>query len=713
MKTSAPLWRQAHFNSARRPWALFLICASWSLVFAILAGPVALAPLELTALSLQDAVVRHGVKTPDPGNLVFLAVDEPSLDLSQLEPEEIEESPALSKMAESFPWSRAVYAEIIRKVAAAGAKAIVLDVHFALPGAGDEELRAALEEHRDLVVIASVFEDTDAGSGHLLTMYRPPAATILPAGADALIGYANFWPDPDRVVRAAHYSVSEADFLGDTRLALPQAGVDQTGHAGQRRELLGAVALRKAGFEDRAPAAGLMRYAEPGSFPTIPLYWIFVPDLWEANLGSGEVFRDKVVLLGALASRFRDVFRTPVGTLPGPEVHLHSMAAAQAGGFYRRADSRWVMAMCGFMGALAFLVTWILRRPLLGLGVLGFSLVGYGVLALLAYNYAGIMLNLLYPGLTLVMAGLTAFGYDFSLERREKARVRRSLERYVSRDVVRELLDRNCEVLSQLGGTRKEVVVLFSDLRGFTALTEKSDPEALVAQLNEYLARMVGIVFRHQGTLDKFIGDAVMAVWGTVVSDGPAGDCRRGVQAALDMLASLEELRRRWHEESRAELQLGIGLNCGPAIFGNIGSEEKMEPTVIGDTVNVASRLEGLTKQYGVPIILSESVALHVRGTVPLRTIDTVRVKGRSQPLSVYTVPLDADSRPVHPAWLERHEEAWAHYRRGDFSAARILFADILVEGDKAMEEMLRRCRELEEDPPGPEWEPVVVWESK
>lgn len=706
-------WRHVLSKSAKRPGTLLLICALWTALFALLAGPVAVAPLELAELSMQDAIVRHGMKNATPDNMVFLAVDEASLDLSQLEPEEIEASPALTLMAQEFPWSRAVYAEVIEKVLGAGARVLVLDVHFPLPGDGDAELRAALRAHRDRVVVASVFEDTESAGGPVASQFRPPHPSVVPEGAGTLSGYANFWPDSDRVVRAVHFRISEADFLGETRLARQQARGRKVDHAGERRESLGALALRKAGDRRELPLAGLMRFAEPGSFPVYPLYQIFVPELWEANFRHGEVLRDKIVLLGPLASRFRDFFRTPVGTLPGPEIHLHAMAAAQSAAFYRRAGVWAVMAACVGMGTLAFGVTYLLRRPLWALAVLGMALAGYAAGSLAVYNFADIMPGLLYPGGTLVLAGLTCFAYDFSLERRERARVRRSLERYVSRDVVRELLDNDSSLLSQLGGTRKEVSVLFSDVRGFSALSETADPERLVAQLNEYFGQMVGIVFRHHGTLDKFVGDAVMAVWGTVASAGITGDSRRAVQAALDMLAAAEQMRRRWLAESRAEMRLGIGINQGPAVFGNIGSEEKMEPTVIGDAVNLASRLEGLTKQYGVPLILSESVARQVRSVFPLRTIDTVRVKGRHAPVTVYTVPLDADYHPLEPSWLERHEHAWGAYRRRDFAGARALFAEVLVEGDPTMAEMLRRCRAYEADPPGPGWEAVVSLESK
>jgi adenylate cyclase len=674
---------------------------------------VALAPLELVELSMQDAVVRHGVKNATPDNMVFLAVDEASLDLSQLEPDEIAASPALKLMAQEFPWSRAVYAEVIEKVLGAGARVLVLDVHFPLPGDGDGKLQAALRKHRDRVVIASVFEDTDSAAGPVASQFRPPHESVVPGNAGTMAGYANFWPDPDRVVRAVHFRVAEADLLGDTRLARQQARGRKADHAGERRDSLGALALRKAGQQQELPQAGLMRFAEPGSFPVYPLYQIFAPELWQANFRGGDVLRDKIVLLGPLASRFRDFFRTPVGTLPGPEIHLHAMAAAQACAFYRRAGVWAVVATCVAMGLLAFVVTYLLRRPLWALAVLALALGGYAAGAFAVYNFADIMPGLLYPAGTLVLAGLTCFAYDFSLERREKARVRRSLERYVSRDVVRELLDNDSELLSQLGGARKEVSVLFSDLRGFTALSETADPETLVAQLNEYFGQMVGVVFRRHGTLDKFVGDAVMAVWGTVVSGGVTEDCRRAVQAALDMLSAAELMRRRWLAESRAELHLGIGVNQGPAVFGNIGSEEKMEPTVIGDAVNLAARLEGLTKLYGVPLILSEAVARHVRGVFPLRTIDTVRVKGRQAPVTVYTIPLDADFKPVRPDWLEGHERAWSAYRRADFAAARALFAEVLVGGDATMAEMVRRCREHEANPPGPGWEAVVALEGK
>ena len=222
---------------------------------------------------------------------------------------------------------------------------------------------------------------------------------------------------------------------------------------------------------------------------------------------------------------------------------------------------------------------------------------------------------------------------------------------------------------------------------------------------------MVEIVFRHRGTLDKFIGDAVMAVWGTVDSAGRREDAVRAVQAALDMLSAVGQMREAWAKRGLPELRLGIGVHYGPVIFGNIGSELKMEPTVIGDTVNLASRLESLTKQYGLELLLSDPVAAAAEGAFRFRTIDTVRVVGRQAPVTIFTVVDGAET----PAWLERHERGWTHYRGREFREAGECFAECARLGldDACLRQMLARCRELAANPPGEAWEPVRQMEGK
>lgn len=685
----------------RRKLILLIICGIWAAIFALLAGPLNLVPLELAELSLQDAVVRHGLRSPTPDNFVFLALDEGSLDLSQLDPEEIAADPVLTMMARAFPWSRAVYAAAVEKILAAGAKTVVLDAHFPLEGEGDAVLRETLQRHSGRVALASLYLETEMSKAPDALLYHPPVETVVAPGdaAEAVVGFANFWPEADQVVRAAHYNMTDADLLGQ-----PEMG-------GEVRPALATLALRQAGLREDFPHAGLLRFCQPDSFPVVPLWQIFVPEIWEANLKSGEIFRDKIVLAGPLAARFRDFFRTPVGTLPGPELHLNAMVAAQLDGFYRRATPGFVAATCLVLGLVAFVVSSRLARPLVALAALGGLLVVYIGGAFALFNLADFVPGMLFPGATLVLAGLTCFAYDFALERRERTRVRRSLERYVSRDVVRELLDSDSDVLAQLGGTRKDVAVMFSDLRGFTALSEHAEPAQLVSDLNEYLAAMVEIVFRHRGTLDKFIGDAIMAVWGTVDSAGRHEDARRAVQTALEMLAAVARLRTQWATRSAPELHLGIGIHYGPVIFGNIGSELKMEPTVIGDTVNLASRLESLTKKYGLELLVSDTVAAAAEGAFRFRTIDTVRVVGRQAPVTIFSVVDGAET----PAWLERHEGGWRHYRGREFREAGECFAECARLGldDACLRQMLARCRELAANPPGEAWEPVRQMEGK
>jgi adenylate cyclase len=190
--------------------------------------------------------------------------------------------------------------------------------------------------------------------------------------------------------------------------------------------------------------------------------------------------------------------------------------------------------------------------------------------------------------------------------------------------------------LARLGGQRREMTVLFSDIRGFTSVSERGQPEEIVGMLNEYFTRMVDLVFLHKGTLDKFVGDMVMALFGAPLDDPQHAD--HAVEAALDMIAELAVLNARWKAEGRAELDIGIGINTGPMIAGNIGSDAIMSYTVIGDAVNLGSRLESLNKQYGTRIIISEATRQRLSRAYQLRPLGDVVVKGKTQPVAIYEV---------------------------------------------------------------------------
>ena len=276
------------------------------------------------------------------------------------------------------------------------------------------------------------------------------------------------------------------------------------------------------------------------------------------------------------------------------------------------------------------------------------------------------------------LGSLFSLGYDFTLERIEKLRTRRTLERYVSRNLVKEILENPGSYYNSMRGVRKPATILFSDIVGFTSMTESADPVQLVSQLNEYLTHMVGVVFENGGTLDKFIGDAVMAVWGNVSSRGVAEDTRAAARAALGMRRELNELNKRWHREGFVPLAVGIGINQGDVLIGNIGSSgahERLDPTVIGDAVNLASRLEALTRTYAVDILVGPTASELIRDAFHLRSVARVQVKGKSEPVEVTTL-IGARDENVDPELLRRletYEQGICAFRARDFSEGTLL----------------------------------------
>jgi adenylate cyclase len=294
------------------------------------------------------------------------------------------------------------------------------------------------------------------------------------------------------------------------------------------------------------------------------------------------------------------------------------------------------------------------------------------------------------------------------------------LERYVSKNLVKEILENPGGYYSSMLGSRKPVTVLFSDIVGFTPMTERADPVALVKQLNEYLSRMVAAVFENGGTLDKFIGDAVMAVWGNVSSRGVAEDAKAAVRTALAMRRELRKLNESWRAQGVEELAFGIGINHGEAVIGNIGSyepHERLDPTVIGDAVNLASRLEGLTRNYGVDILLGDAVCEVVRDEFYLRTVARAQVKGKSEPVDVCAL-VAARNESVDPdllKWLEVYEGGVRKFRDRDFTQAKILFSRFLefYPDDSLAKMYLERALEYEQEPPDQAWNAVEVFKSK
>jgi adenylate cyclase len=265
------------------------------------------------------------------------------------------------------------------------------------------------------------------------------------------------------------------------------------------------------------------------------------------------------------------------------------------------------------------------------------------------------------------------------LEQFERLRTRNLLERYVSKNVAKTILEDQRSFIESLSGRKKAVTVLFSDIRGFTSMTESSDAHQLVTQLNEYFLEMVGVVLKEDGTLQKFIGDAIMSAWGDTHSEGLAEDARRAVSASLQMRGALAKLNDRWKSQAnREKLKIGIGINHGEIIVGNIGHPQRMEFTVLGDGVNLAARLESATKQFHTDILIGEEVEKLTREHFIFRNVGAIAFKGKIKPVETFLLLGDRSQAPLD--WLANYHGAIRVYRSHNFDLAEKMFREVQKE---------------------------------
>jgi len=641
------------------------IVRAFLLAIAVFCGLLALERYQPFAYSrlrylYRDAVSRAGrTAKPDP-RLVFLAIDSDSVGLDeQVDAKELYgikddtsiEGRAFALMSQRFPWPREVYGLILERLVHAGAKVVAFDLTFPTATDGDEPFHRALEQHRDHAIIGSNFVNPSwnglslVGASHT----RPPESLVpQTTPVDDRTAYTNFWPDPDEVVRRTQYRVTFEQIEGQT-----------PGPESERFISLGARALIKAGYASLLPKDledHMFRFAggPRRGFPPHPLFEIFVPDYWQHNYKGGEFFRDKIVIVGAEGNWQHDEHQTPFGSMPGPELHLNAINAALQSEWVRETPPVTQILLTAFTGLLAVMLCIVIRSPWLRLGALTALDLGLLYIAVHAFNKGAIFMPMISPFAELnftVVIGLIA---DFASERVEKVRLRRTLERYVSRDIVLQLIDQPRGYAQSLGGVMKPVTILFSDIRGFSSVVSSNEPHVVVRQLNEYMSAMVDCVFRHGGTLDKFIGDAVMAVWGNVTTQGKRADAIAAVRAALEMRSELSRLNLQWRAENLPQLRVGIGVNFGEVIVGNIGSPQRMEFTAIGEPVNTCWRLQELTKEFQLDLIIGEAAAPFLIEEFDLHAIGEATVRHALRATKLFTVDAvtaAADAEPARAAF--------------------------------------------------------------
>jgi len=388
----------------------------------------------------------------------------------------------------------------------------------------------------------------------------------------------------------------------------------------------------------------LINYRAPGHINGVSPYVTYgVADLLKSEGQIQEqqkpdidpsVFRDKLVFIGLTGAGLLDVFPTPFGSVPMRGMQMHATVADSIlSNRFLRPAPRWSQPVTTVAGAVAVGLLAVLL-PMAGAVAAALALVLTWSAGSIAVFDRGVWLPLVVPVAGMLVAMFSGTAYRYFVEDAEKRKVSRLFGRYVSRDVYKQLMSN--PDLAELGGGRREMSVLFSDLRGFTTITEAGHPEELVQQLNEYFTRMVDIVFRNGGTVDKFVGDMVMALFGAPVDDVDHADA--AVTAAVEMVRELGELNRHWAAVGRVQLDIGVGVNSGDMIAGNIGSSAIMSYTVIGDNVNLGSRLESLNKEYRTRIIISEATRSRLTRPFELRPLGGVVVKGKTKPVEIFEV---------------------------------------------------------------------------
>lgn len=582
---------------------------------------------------LENQLVRwRGPRRP-PKAVVVVAIDDATLQQGAWF-EGHRDVPDWARGTGTLPWPRASYGQLATRLLEAGADAVALNVVFEGSSsrgfADDNSLARTLAAQGGKVALASEMlepQDSQVGSG--LTLVRPERFLAAVGGLGGL-GLTNTLPaqagDPDR----------HPESYG--RGLLPANGL-------KPQPSLAATLLEKGGRRSRQndPAMALDFYGPEGSFTRLSAWEVLDPARWSRH-PLRRSLRNALVVVGPVASQGQAGNPTPFGNLSGLELLATATANSLAGDglapWPTTAPWRALLALAPVLLVVA-LALW---RGGLGwrLALVAAALVLVGAAGFLTLQRSHRWLPLLAPISGLVVLGLLYGGDAYLQEERERRRLRRTFERYVAPSLVAEILADPKAAEGILRGRVLRVTVLFSDLKGFTQLTRQrtidGQSELLVSQLNEYLGEMVEVITAHGGTVDKFIGDAVMAVFGSPVSRGEQQEALAAVRCARAMREALERLNGGWAQRGIAPLANGVGLASGDVVVGQIGSPRRLDFTVIGDTVNLASRLEGLTRTLEVPVLFDQVTADLVREELAPESKGSPPVKGMG-PTPVFTLP--------------------------------------------------------------------------
>jgi adenylate cyclase len=638
-------------------------------------------------------------------------------------------------LPERWPWPRYYYAHVIDNLNRAGAKVIGLDVILDKPDVqnpeSDRKLAQALKKC-GRTVLAGKVEDT--GQYRSYPMLVKPISVLL--NADSSWGITAIQSDPDGIYRQ-YFVVQKYE----ERL-FPSFGLqvlkkyfdipdDQSIKITEKHIEIGNLSIPLS-------SEGLMRINFTGPVGTFPRYSFdtviddstftlkeeYDLDYFSSSLLPDEVFKDKIVLIGSTVSELHDNFPAPFfefqdrqgnyrkAEMPGVEIHANAIWTILKQKFFSEMPY-------GYSLILVFLLIVIIFVFVLRLSTIWAVLLSLGIL--LVYNFGQFLIFAQYryimpmvtPTLGIALGFVGSTLYEYVATQREKKMIIGAFERFVPQKVVKELLD-HPEKLT-LGGEERYLSVLFMDLADFTSVSEKLKPTNLVNLINLYLTEMTDVVFRYDGIIDKYEGDALMAEFGAPVffEDHAVKAC----YAAIEMQEKLKKLNLSKYKDVVTELSCRIGINSGHMIVGNMGSKNVFDYTVMGDSVNLAARLEGANKRYGTHIMISEETYKIVKDYIISRPLDLIRVKGRQKPVRVLEVigrrdqQISDNLRTMLPVFINGIR--YYHLRDWKKSEDCFKFCLQVLPQDGPSREYLRRVQEFSISPPPEDWDGVYTMKSK
>ena len=714
----------------------FLICIGLSLAIGLLLSATYVLRLnpypELTVLqSLFVDNVTFKNRTGTAEKVALAQIDEKSI------------SAFRTQYGRPFSWPRTIHAQVLRNLADAGARVVAYDMLFDAPGCRaadgpvcqeDNDFGAAVDYAKSprpgvaaagasviFAIAGETAETVNPGEPLKFSESIPPIQGL--ASRATALAHIHPFPDGDGTVRRMPLI---ADIKGQEYPALAfQAAANYL-----RRPK--AVEQKQAGtitFGGRPIPVdpnwmAIINYqgqpshvpGKPGPVPVLSYV-----DLYN-NQFDKNLVRDKIVFVGLTAIGFADDWQAPTsndqtGKMSGVEVHAQTAEMILRGAYLQVQDTTTTVLL---IMLLALVPGIILARfqPVLAAGVSAGLLVAYvigstiyllGAEGSLSTAQTFTVLNFAYPGASMLMTFVVVMLYRIVIEQAEQRATKGVMGKYLSPAVMHEVL-KDPDGL-KLGGEKREMSVLFSDIRGFTSVSEKMEPQELVHFLNEYLTEMTDLVFEHKGVLDKYMGDAIMAFWGapTHQPDHAEQACRTG----FHMMRRLRELQPQWSERGLPPLNIGVGINTGPMTCGNVGSKMRFDYTVMGDSVNLGSRLEGVNKEYGTNIIISDGTYQQVKEKFSARFLDLIAVKGKQEPTAIYELiaPLDDAGAQPPVGFLDTWEIAMGHYKAQRFDDAKAAFERVLeiAPNDGPAMVFIERCGEMVAAPPGEAWDGVFV----